>query len=202
MNKREKGDKSKERELSKEKDMHSSMEAIIKDVDTKLLKDMVKLVNRTERIFVPATSIKYNPMTDRLAELMKSVQQGKYLEDVKEFNRADVYNVLSKNSEAVLRKVNWKLFEDDLYAIASDGKDDFVMPREVLEQINIEVRLHEEKLEKAGKKEKLRQLQVKFEITFHFILLIEVFCFSIATTNRYFRANGERNRLLLENTPR
>lgn len=159
MSKRERG-KEKSKSGEKEKDVQAFLDAIVKEADAKLIKDMIKLVNRIERIFVPSSSIRYNPMTDKLADLMKVVQQGKYLEDINEFDKKEIYNVSSKNSEAILRKVNWKMFEDDLRNIASEGNPDYSLPREVIAEILTEIRLHEEKLEKARKKEKLRQLQV------------------------------------------
>lgn len=147
--------------MSKKEKEELSLEALAKEADAKLIKDMVKTVNRIERIFVPSSSITYNPMTDKMMDVRKDVQRGKYLEDVKEFNRKDISNVLSKNSELVLRKVNWQAFQEDVLRITSDGSANYALPREVLEEIATEVRIHEERLAKAGKKEKLRQLQVR-----------------------------------------
>lgn len=147
----------------KEKDDQAALmmlEAMVKEADAKLMKDMLKLMNRIERIFVPSDSVTYNPVVEKLADMLKIVQQGKYLEDVSTFSRANILNVLSKNSEMVLRKVNWKAFEEDLHGIVSQGNAEFVLPSEVYSEIEFEVRVHEEKLVKATKKERLRQLQV------------------------------------------
>lgn len=151
----------------KNKDPRALLETVIKEADSKLLKDMVKLMNRIERILIPSSSITYNPLTEKLASLMTTVRQGSYLRDVKEFQVENILNVLSANSELVLRSVDWKAFEEDLCRLLQESKSSedvhgvsVTLPREVKEEIDVEVRLHNEKMAKAMKKEKLRQLQV------------------------------------------
>ncbi|RYH24684.1 hypothetical protein EON65_16530 [archaeon] len=142
------------------KDDSLLLDGVVKEADAKLLKEMGKLMHRIERVFVSSDSITFNPTVEKLSQLTKMVQQGKYLADVKEFSKANVLNVLSKNSELVLRKVDWSEFQKDLLQLVSNGEADYVMPNEVYEEIGREVQVHEDRLEKARKKEKLRHMQV------------------------------------------
>jgi hypothetical protein len=161
--------------MSKTVDEQTALDAMVKEIDAKLVKDMIKLLNRVERIFVPSTKVTYNPIVEKLETVRKLVQQGKYIEDMKEFSRINILNVLSKNSEAILRKVDWNTFQHDLISTISEGNKSFVLPNDVQMEIDTEVRLHEEKVEKATKKEKLRQLQVSNRIYKSSINVINTF---------------------------
>lgn len=142
-------------------------DTVVKQADAALLKDITKMMHRIERIFVPSHAITHSTIGDRLSLLLKRIQRGFIFVDVKEFNREMVCNVLSKNSEVIVRKIDWDLFISELVKAVNDtGDEAYSLPGEVWEEILTEKRIHEEKLDKAIKKEKVRQLQVSYLSSF------------------------------------
>jgi hypothetical protein len=134
---------------------------VVKQADAILLKDVTKLMHRIERIFVPAHDIMHNTVGDRLSGFLKRIQRGCIFRDVKEFSQDMVCNVLSKNSEIIVRKIDWDTFIVELMKVVNDSSDEnYTFPNEVWEEIMTEKKIYEEKLDKAVKKEKIRQLQV------------------------------------------
>lgn len=138
----------------------NSIEILIKQADTSLIKDLTKLFNRIEKIFIPTGTLVYDSIFERLDALLKQVQRGSCIVDVNEFSRGDVEKTLSKNTELILRKIDWDVFTSDLMLAAGNGDPDYQLPPLVLEEIEREKGVHEEKLRKAFSKEKIRQLQV------------------------------------------
>lgn len=136
-------------------------DTIVRQADAVLLKDITKMMHRIERIFVPSHAITHSTIGDRLSLFLKRIQKGTVFVDVKEFNNEMVCNVLSKNSETIVRKIDWDILIDELIKAVNDTNDEnYNLPGEVWEEILTEKRIHEEKLDKAIKKEKVRQLQV------------------------------------------
>jgi hypothetical protein len=139
----------------------SNLDLLVKQVDANLVKDLTKLLGRIERIFVPSGTMVYNPVIEKLEALMKEVQKGSCIVDVKDFSREEIDRALSKNSEFIIRKVDWDIFVRDLVRATGNGDVDYQLPPLVLEEIDTEIRVHNEKMNKALAKEKIRQLQVR-----------------------------------------
>lgn len=138
----------------------NGIELIIKQADANLIKDLTKLLGRIERIFIPSGTLVYNDIFERLESLLKQVQKGYCIVDVNAFSRAEIDRTLSKNSELIIRKVDWDVLIRDLTQAAGNGDPEFKLPASVMEEIDTEIRVHEEKLKKALGKERIRQLQV------------------------------------------
>lgn len=138
----------------------SSMEVLIKQADSSLLKDLAKLFHRIEKIFIPTGTLVYDSIFERLDALSKQVQRGSCIVDLNEFSKEDVEKTMSKNSELILRKIDWDIFINDLILAAGNGDPTYQLPVAVIEEIEREKSVHDEKLRKAFSKEKIRQLQV------------------------------------------
>lgn len=138
-----------------------SYNILTKQAEDMLIKDLTKLLNRIEKIFIPSYSLEHNPIAPKFAIMHKKIHSRFCIKPVEEFSHANIVNVMSKNSEFVVRKIDWQLFEQELLATLSFGEDpsSFVLPEEVIEEIYLEKKLHSDKLEKAIKREKIRQLQ-------------------------------------------
>jgi hypothetical protein len=141
--------------------MSTAIDIMMKQADNNLVKDLTKLMYRIERIYVPSNTVIYSSIGERLGEFTKRVQKGFCLVDVKEFTKENIDKVLSKNSEMILRKIDWDIFLVELKKAVSEGNEDYVFPPLVQEEVDTEIRIHEEKLRKAIAKEKIRQLQVR-----------------------------------------
>jgi hypothetical protein len=135
---------------------------LVQQADAALLRDLSKLMNRIERALIPSQSLIHSPVTDQLSALMRRLQRGLVFTDVTDFDKDAVLKAYSKNSESIVRKIDWDRFCKELKEAISFGAPDYEFPSEVAEEINTERSIHEEKLQKALKKEKSRQLQVSF----------------------------------------
>jgi hypothetical protein len=146
-----------EKKVAKKND---SAELLVKQADTILLKDLMKLFGRIERIFIPSGTLVYNDIFERLDALSKEIQRGSCFTDVKEFSNEEIDRALSKNSEVVIRKIDWEKFIHDLSLVSGNGDESYQLPVSVIEEIDRERSVHEGKLKKGVAKEKIRQLQV------------------------------------------
>jgi hypothetical protein len=146
-----------EKKVAKKND---SAELLVKQADTILLKDLMKLFGRIERIFIPSGTLVYNDIFERLDALSKEIQRGSCFTDVKEFSNEEIDRALSKNSEVVIRKIDWEKFIHDLSLVSGNGDESYQLPFSVMEEIDRERGVHEGKLKKGVAKEKIRQLQV------------------------------------------
>lgn len=140
--------------------MKSAIETLIKQADTALTKDMTKLINRIERIFVPTNSTVHSLMGEKLVSIHKNIQQGVYFCDILEIRHEDIFKITSKNSENVVRQVNWDLFLANLKAAVSDDPS-YELPKDVLDEITLERRTQDDIISKSLKKERIRLLQVR-----------------------------------------
>lgn len=146
----------------------SNLETLIKQADASLIKDLTKLFNRIEKIFIPTGTLVYDSIFERLDALLKHFQKGSCIVDVKDFAKGDVEKAIGKNSDTILRKIDWDIFTNDLVLAAGNGDPEYTLPALVVEEIERERGVHEEKFRKAFAKEKIRQVQVNFDFLFSF----------------------------------
>ena len=133
---------------------------LLQQADAALLRDISKLMNRIERALIPSQSLIHDPVSDQLSALMRRLQRGLVFTDVTHFERDAVLKAYSKNSESIVRKIDWEKFCIELKNAISFGALNYEFPAQVAEEISLERSIHEDRLLKALKKEKSRQLQV------------------------------------------
>ena len=139
--------------------MDKKVDAIKSKADAWLTKEVSKVVHRIERIYVPAHSIEENPVIYQLRKLNGYVNEGKYFLNTTELEMFEQRS--PKPPDYLFRKVDWELFENDLkFLLAGNESQDFLLPREVQEQIYVEKTIQQEKISKALKK----LMQDKFKL--------------------------------------
>ena len=113
-------------------------------------------------IFVCVTLLIYIVYSDMEA-LAKELPSGKYYMDSRAYTEAKEMYGRSENvafsTDNITRIVNWDLLEPVIFSIISEGKDDFVVPNLVRDEIDAEVRLQYEEETKTYIKDKLKFLQ-------------------------------------------
>ena len=98
--------------------------SISSQADSNLLKELTKMIHRIERIIVPSNSIVFNAIGSKLDTFLLKLKSGLFFIDVEEFikERSELLNYDSKVIEPLFRKVNWILFEHELFKVISNGK--------------------------------------------------------------------------------
>lgn len=95
--------------------------------------------------------------------LAKELPSGKYYMDSRAYTEAKEIYGKSENysiaTDNITRIVNWDLLEPVIYSIISEGKEDFVVPNLVRDEIDAEIRLQYEEEKKTYIKDKLKFLQ-------------------------------------------
>lgn len=138
--------------------------------DPYLVKELCKLMHRIERILVPAESTVYNPVVERLAKVQSKLQGGNFFQTVTEIDGIAVEKALVE--KGAIRRVNWAVFEKELeLAIFPDNPGS--LPPLVKEEFDVEMNIHETKLEAIFKKERLRSIQVLVIPDINFIVILE-----------------------------
>ena len=138
----------------------SSAASIVRN-DAYLTKQVMKLLGRIERILVPPSSLISSPLTEALSEYGKIVQSGKYFCNSLCYKGLYDNGNLPPNNKPLSRITNWDEFEKDLYTIISEGKEDYVMPYVIQQEIFVEKNLQAEEEHKLFMKENLGRLQDK-----------------------------------------
>lgn len=134
--------------------------SISAQADAILLKEITKLIHRIERILVPINSLVHSTIGERLDRMILQIKKGDYFEDVNKFPVEDLIGYDVKSIEPLFRKVAWEALERDIWTTVSDGDAEYQLPHAVLIEIARERQAHEDKLEKAASKERVRRLQV------------------------------------------
>ncbi len=134
--------------------------SISAQADVNLLKDITKLVHRIERILVPINSLVHSTIGQKLDTLLVKAKSGTFFEDARRFPHNDLLGNDLRTIEPLFRKVAWPKFEAAILNTVSDGDPDYQLPLTVQNDIAMEKRAHEERLEKAASKERVRRLQV------------------------------------------
>lgn len=138
---------------------------LLQQADAALLRDIMKLMNRIERALIPSQSLIHDPISDQLSAFTRRLQRGLVFTDVGNFEKDAVLKAHSKNSESIVRKIDWDKFCKELKDAISFGAPGYEFPPAVADEINAERMVHEDRLQKALKKEKSRQLQVSFHFS-------------------------------------
>lgn len=134
--------------------------SISAQADVTLLKEITKLIHRIERILVPINSLVHSTIGERLDRLILQIKKGDYFEDVNKFPVEDLIGYEAKSIEPLFRKVAWEKLELAIWTAVSDGDVEYNLPVSVLVEIATERQVHDDKLEKAASKERVRRLQV------------------------------------------
>jgi len=160
----------------------SSAASVVRN-DAYLLKQVMKLIGRIERILIPPSSLVSSPLTNALSEFSKIVQSGKYFcnslcykgkydndnsndnvssngsNNIGSNNNSN--NNVTSNGKPLSRITKWDEFEKDLYNIISQGNDDYVIPYIIQQEIFVEKNLQADEEHKLFIKENLGHLQDK-----------------------------------------
>lgn len=102
----------------------------------------------------------HSTIGQRLDSLLATAKTGVYFEDVQRFPHGDLIGYEVRSIEPLFRKVAWPKFEDAIWETVSEGNPDYQLPIAVLNDIAMEKHAHEDRLEKAANKERVRRLQV------------------------------------------
>ena len=92
------------------------------------------------------------------------MKRGDYFEDVNKFPVNDLIGYDVRSIEPLFRQVAWPVFEQAIRDVVSEGVADYVLPEAARVEIYTERMVHEERLEKAANKERVRRLQVGFPL--------------------------------------
>lgn len=134
--------------------------SISAQADATLLKEITKLIHRIERILVPINSLVHSTIGERLDQLIVQIKKGEYFENVNKFPVEDLIGYDVRSIEPLFRKVSWGKLELDIWNTVSDGDSEYRLPDAVIVEIATERQVHEDKLERAASKERVRRLQV------------------------------------------
>ena len=129
---------------------------LIEQADAALLRDLNKLMNRIEKLLTNSQSLIFDPILDRIAQLNRRLQKGLVFTDVGLFETDAVLDAYSKNSEMIVRRIDWPLFESELLQTLGTESIPPIVAAEIAEERSV----HDERLQKAAQKEKARQLLV------------------------------------------
>ena len=135
--------------------------SISAQADATLLKEITKLIHRIERILVPSNSLIHSTIGERLDGLIRRVKRGDYFEDVSKFPIDDLIGYDVRSIEPLVRRVSWEALEKEIWNVVSNGDLEYILPYSVTEEIVTERMVHEDKLQKAANKERVRRLQVQ-----------------------------------------
>lgn len=138
----------------------SSAASVVRN-DAYLCKQVMKLLGRIERILVPTSSLVSSPLTNALSEFSKVVQSGKYFCNSLCYKGLYDNGNTPTNGKALSRITNWDEFEIDLYQLISEGKEDYLIPYIIQQEIFVEKNLQTEEEHKLFIKENLGRLQDK-----------------------------------------
>jgi hypothetical protein len=141
-----------------------SRATISAQADAGLLKEITKMIHRIERILVPSNSLVHSTIGERLDGLLKQIKKGVFFEDVNMFPVEDLIGYEVKSIEPLFRKVNWVSLEHEIWNVVGEGNAEYTLPPAVQVEIYTEKTVHTDKLEKAAGKERVRRLQVSFEL--------------------------------------
>lgn len=136
---------------------HASISA---QADVNLMKDITKLIHRIERILVPINSLVHSTVGQKLDSLLLKAKSGVFFEDVRRFPHNELIGYEVRSIEPLFRKVAWPKFEEAIWETVNEGNADYQLPTSVLNDIAMEKQAHDDRLEKAANKERVRRLQV------------------------------------------
>lgn len=142
------------------KETKQAFDALVKETDGLFHKEIGKLLNRIEHIFVPSYSYGNNDLANKLKSIRQKLEMGVYYTSIKEFTPENIVKALSKNSSYIVRKMDWDLFESEVRAALGEHPDDAFYLREVEGEIAREKSSHIDRTNKCLAKEKIRQMQV------------------------------------------
>lgn len=136
--------------------------------DANLTKQVIKMIDRIEKIIVPNNSLIVNCIGPRLDVLKSKLKRGVFYMDAEtEFKQlGSGRKVLVKSANPTIestfadRIVNWELLEEELCNVISNYDSSYVFPKAVIEEIETEKKIQFEVLEKFRIREKLSSLQV------------------------------------------
>ena len=144
--------------------MVSKREAISAQADATLLKEIIKLIHRIERILVPPNSLVHSTIGERLDGLIARIKKGEFFQDVNKFPLDDLIGYDAKSIEPLFRQVAWEKLHSAIWLSVSDGNESYELPSTVLNEIGMEQQVHDDKLQKAANKERVRRMQVRFNL--------------------------------------
>jgi hypothetical protein len=136
--------------------------SISAQADANILKEIVKLIHRIERILVPINSLVHSNIGEKLDGLLVEIKKGKYFEDVNKFPAQDLIGYDVRSIEPLFRKVSWEKLGMAIWTTLNDGNEEYFLPDAVINEIAMERQVHEDKLQKAVNKERVRRMQVSF----------------------------------------
>jgi hypothetical protein len=139
----------------------SSIAAVSAQADVTLLKEITKLIHRIERILVPINSLVHSTIGERLDGMLADIKKGCYFEDVKKFPHKDLLGYDVKSIEPLFRRVNWENLGYDIWKVVGENDETYILPDAVVNEIAMERQVHEDKLQKAANKERVRRMQVR-----------------------------------------
>ena len=141
--------------------MASSGTAVEK-ADEWIVKELSKLIHRIERILVPSNSLVHSTIGSRLESFLRRIKRKEYFLPIDEafYRFKDVDGCDVKNLEVLARKVDWNSLETALFDVIRDGDANFIIPHDVINELEVERGVHEGRFQKALTKENARALQV------------------------------------------
>jgi hypothetical protein len=135
--------------------------SISAQADANMLKEIIKLIHRIERILVPINSLVHTNIGEKLDGLLVEIKKGKYFEDVNKFPVQDLIGYDVRSIEPLFRKVAWEKLGMAIWTTLNDGNEEYFLPDAVINEIAMERQVHEDKLQKAVNKERVRRMQVR-----------------------------------------
>ena len=129
-----------------------------------LTKQVLKLLNRIERVMIPSNEVIHSNISNRIDTLGKQVKRQVFFEDINLAPRTSIgKKSIPRNApkEVALKKVVWDKLEKEIIFSISDGEvESFVIPTEVQNEIEDEKRVQSQELLKLQGKLTLVRLQV------------------------------------------